>query len=57
MKIRFFVSSGEKFIADVPDGADRECLALPKDADRFAFWRKKTCDQRIAGHAIVWEIV
>jgi hypothetical protein len=57
MKIRFFISSGESFVRDAPDGSDFECLALPKDADRFAFWRKKTGDKRISGHALVWEVV
>lgn len=57
MRIKFFVSSGETFAAEAPDGSDAECRALPRDADRFAFWRGKTGDSRIQGHAMVWEPV
>lgn len=56
MQARIFVSSGECFTVNVPDGTDRECLALPKHADRFAFWRRKSGDKRIVGHTLVWEI-
>lgn len=56
MKIKFFVSSGESFGCDAPLGSDRDCYALPKDADRFEFWRQKTGDDRIRGHAMVWEV-
>lgn len=57
MPIAFFVSSGDRFIADAPEGSDLECYALPKDADRFAFWRRKTGDDRIKGHAMVWQVI
>lgn len=56
MKIKFFVSNGESFECDAPFGSDKDCYALPKDADRFEFWRRKTGDERIRGHAMVWEV-
>lgn len=30
------------------------CYALPKRADRFAYWQKITGDPTIAGNAMVW---
>lgn len=56
MRVRIFISSGKEYELEARDGADRECLALPKDADRFAFWRKATGDERITGHAMVWQL-
>jgi hypothetical protein len=56
MKIKFFVSGGEQFECDAPFGSDKDCYALPKDADRFEYWRQKTGDERIRGHAMVWEV-
>lgn len=57
MKIRFHLSSGQSLVLDAPADSDRQCLALPKDHCRFAFWRKATRDKRITGHAMVWEVV
>jgi hypothetical protein len=57
MRIRFFVSSGEQFELTAPDGSDAECKRLPREADRFAFWRRKTGDSRIRGHVMVWSPV
>lgn len=57
MRVRIFVSSGQTFDLDAPDGSDRKCSALPKDADRFEFWRGVTVDSRIVGHAMVWSVI
>jgi hypothetical protein len=57
MNIKFFVSSGESFTCKVPNGADKACLVLPKEASRFDYWRKVTGDKRLIGHAMVWEVV
>jgi hypothetical protein len=56
VKIKFFVSSGERFVIDAPNDAAAKCLALPPSADRFEFWRRMTGDSRIIGHAMVWSI-
>lgn len=33
------------------------CYALPKAADKFAYWRKVTGDQSIVGPILVWSTV
>lgn len=57
ISLRFFLGkTGESVYLTAPDGSDKECLALPPQADRAAFWRQKTGDQRIQGHVLVWEV-
>lgn len=60
MKIRIGLSNGWKLDFDVADDAPNRCHALPnvrgEPADRFAFWRQETGDNRISGHAMVWEV-
>jgi hypothetical protein len=54
MKVRIGISSGETFEHDVP----AEVFAhMDKSLCRFEFWRKATANDRIQGHAMVWEVV
>lgn len=55
MIVWLFVSSGESFELEAPDKSDLECYALPREADRFAFWRGRTGEGRIRGHSMVWQ--
>jgi hypothetical protein len=55
--VRIFVSDGETFDYEVADVAVSDCYALPSQADRFEFWRAVTGDDRIQGHAMVWQVI
>jgi hypothetical protein len=54
MKVRIGISSGETFEHDMP----AEVVArMDKSLCRFEFWRNATGNERIRGHAMVWEVV
>jgi hypothetical protein len=57
MKVRIGISSGETFEHDVPAEAVAHCLGMDRSLCRFEFWRKVTGNDRILGHAMVWEVI
>jgi hypothetical protein len=57
MKVRIGISSGETFEHDVPTEVVAQCLGMDKSLCRFEFWRKVTGNDRIRGHAMVWDVV
>jgi hypothetical protein len=55
--IRVAVDDGwETIIADVPDGSDTECYALPK-VDRFQFWESKIGQPLPRGRGMIWAVL
>jgi hypothetical protein len=57
MRVRIGISSGETFEHDVPAEVVALCLGMDKSLCRFQFWRNATGNDRIRGHAMVWEVV
>lgn len=50
-----FWMGGERVVwHSVSEESISACYALPKTADRFAYWRGVTGDQSIASHVLVW---
>jgi hypothetical protein len=56
--VEFWLGGGETIRHhQVDEAAIARCYALPKTADRFAYWRQVTGDQLIAGRVLVWSPV
>ena len=55
--VEFWLGGAETLRHEVDQAAVDACYALPKSADRFAYWRGVTGDRRITGRVLVWSPV
>jgi hypothetical protein len=53
-EVEFWLAPDRIYSHFVSLGAIENCYGLPKDADRLAYWREVTRDQRIRGTILVW---
>ena len=55
--VSFWMGGDRRVVRAVTSEEIEACYALPKTADRFAYWISITGDISISGHVMIWSPV